>query len=50
MCARRTLSLAANLKTIIDDTQEKDLSSAMFVETNLDIKVSLYLVKSHTTT
>lgn len=38
MFARRTLSPEASLRTITGDTREKDLSSAMYAETNLDTK------------
>lgn len=38
MCARKTLSLTANLKIITGAIQERDLSSAMSVAANLDIK------------
>ena len=40
--ARKTLSLAANLKIITGDIRERDLSSAMYAETNLDIKVGSF--------
>lgn len=38
MCARKTLSLEVNLKTIIEDTLARGHFSAMFAEINSDIK------------
>lgn len=45
MFARRTLSPEASLRTITGDTREKDLSSAMYAETNLDTKVSVSVLE-----
>ena len=47
MCARRVLSLGANLKTTIVGTQGSAHSSVMYVETSLDTKVRFHCSVLH---